>query len=210
MREMPNCEMGTKNRKCRSGDRPSQSSKLRFLQQKHHQNYLQNTDRFPCKQKQRYQKTLKQLCLGTIEAVTTLGYRPADWTERTKIKLKSSLVLQKNNQKTRTTSQQKHQNTFSWFRPFCENKLFQINKLYQSFSDPGSIREHKLKIFSSKPSGEDFRQTKKRQAKLQLRYASGFNMQADIVRTFQVYNPNTQGMYCKNQFKLFDVGSHNF
>ena len=45
--------------------------------------------------KQRYQKTLKQLCLGTIEAVTTLGYRPADWTERTKIKLKSSLVLQK-------------------------------------------------------------------------------------------------------------------
>lgn len=29
MREMPNCEMGTKNRKCRSGDRPS-CSKLRF------------------------------------------------------------------------------------------------------------------------------------------------------------------------------------
>ena len=35
-------------------------------------------------------------------------------------------------------------------------------------------------------------------------------MKADIVRSFQVYNANTKGMYCKNQFKLFDVGSHNF
>lgn len=45
---------------------------------------------------------------------------------------------------------------------------------------------------------------------MQLRYASGFNMQADIVGSFRVYTANTQGMYCKNQFKLFDVGSHNF
>ena len=45
---------------------------------------------------------------------------------------------------------------------------------------------------------------------MQLRYASGFNMQADIVGSFRVYTANTKGMYCKKQFKLFDVGSDNF
>jgi len=102
------------------------------LQQKHHQNYLQKTDRFPYKQKHRYQKTQKQLCLGTIEAVTTLGYRPADWTERTKIKLKSSLVLQKIIKKQGQQINKKPKTLslgFGHFVKTCEHTLFQINKL---------------------------------------------------------------------------------